>query len=230
MHRFSVDTIATNPHLRAAHGILRAAALPLTADVQRAARLLEQQTRAKADATLREADAQAGALVDSARTKADGILADAQAQSERLRADAREQARQLTAVEQQRVIAQAATLLQSLEQANDAILERVEGMVAGLAQTLYERLVMETNTRERIEASLRRVVHEAPPKLVDALLRVNPADAPLLPELDWPVKTDAALAPGACRLEASNGQWCANFDIAVQDLKAAFAQGIERSH
>jgi flagellar biosynthesis/type III secretory pathway protein FliH len=118
-------------------------------------------------------------------------------------------------------------LLQALQQAQDTVLERVEEIVTGLVQTLYDRVVMETTPQERIAAALRRVVQEAPPKLVDALLRVHPEDAALLPELDWPVKNDTTIARGACRLEASNGQWCANFDAAVTAVKAAFAQGVE---
>ena len=227
MNSFCVDTIPGNPHLRPHHGILRAAALPLTADARHAARLLVRDARAKADGALRDARSEAGALVENAHRSADDIVAKARAEAERIRADAHEQAQQLTAAEQQRVIVQASALLKSLEQANDAILERVEDIVIGLAQTLYDRLIMDTTPRERIDAALRRVLQEAPPKLVDALLRVHPEDAALLPEVDWPVKTDAALVPGACRLEASNGQWCANFDVAVQAVKTAFAQGIE---
>ncbi len=216
MNGFCVDTIAGNPHLRTPHGILRTAALTLTADARRAARLL-----------VRDAHAEAGVLIENAHRDADAILAEARAEAERIVADAQELAQQLTAAEHQRVIAQAAELLRSLEQTNDAILERAEDIIVGLAQTLYDRLVMNTTARERIDASFRRVLQEAPPKLVDALLRVHPEDAALLPEVDWPVKADAALAPGACRLEASNGQWCANFDAAVQAVKAAFAQAVE---
>ncbi|SFV13955.1 FliH/SctL family protein [Pseudoduganella namucuonensis] len=227
MNSFCVDTIPGNPHLRAPHGILRAAALPITADARHAARLLAREARAGADRLLGAARAEAGALAANARASADGVLADARAEAERLLSEAREQASRLSAAERQRVTEQAAELLQSLERANDAILERVQDIVTGLAHTLYDRLVMETTPRERIDASLRRVLQEAPPKLVDAQLRAHPDDVALLPALDWPVKTDQALARGACRLEASNGQWCANFDLAVRDLKAAFAQRIE---
>jgi flagellar biosynthesis/type III secretory pathway protein FliH len=216
MNNFCVDTIAGNPHLRAHHGILRAAGLPLTADARRAARLLVRDAQSKADA-----------LVENAHGMADDILANARAKAEQILADAGEQAQRLTADEQQRVIEQSSALLQSIQQTHDAVLERVEDMVIDLAQTLYNRVVMEATPRERIDAALRRVIQEAPPKLVDTLLRVHPDDVALLPEVDWPIKADVSLVPGACRLEASNGQWCANFDAAVQAVKAAFAQGIE---
>lgn len=218
MNGFCIDTIAANPHLRARHGILPAAALPITADARHAAQLLA-----------REAQAGAELLLGEARAGAAAILADARAEAERLLAEAGEQASRLSAAERQRVAAQAAELLQSLAQAEGAILERAEDIVAGLAHTLYDRLVMQTTPRERIDAALRRVLQEAPPKLVDAQLRAHPDDLALLPQLDWPLKADTALARGACRLEASNGQWCASFDLAVQDLKAAFTQGIENS-
>jgi flagellar biosynthesis/type III secretory pathway protein FliH len=212
---FCVDTIAVNPHLRAQHGILRAAGLPLANHVRRAAHLLQQQARDAADDMLRDA-----------RDGAAAILAEARAEAEHLLADARAQASASGAAERQRVALQAGELLQALEQANRTIVEQVDEMVAGLARALYDRLVMETTPQERIAASLRRVQQEAPPKLIDALLRVHPDDAALLPGTDWPVKTDMALARGACRLEAASGQWCASFDLAVQDLQSAFAQGI----
>ncbi|MTV41984.1 FliH/SctL family protein, partial [Duganella radicis] len=167
-----------------------------------------------------------GALADDARAEAERLLAGAREQAGRILGEAREQARQLNAAEQQRVVVQAAELLRALEQANEAILERAQEIVAGLAHALYDRLVAQTTPRERIDAALQGVLREAPPKLVDALLRVHPDEVALLPPLDWPVKADAALAPGACRLEASNGQWCANFDLAAQAVKTAFAQGI----
>lgn len=227
MNSFCIDTITGNPHLRAPHGILKSEALPLTANARRAARLLICDAQAEAEGVLREAQSEAGALVEDAHKDAGDILSKARAEAERILADARKQAQQLTAAEQQRVIAQAKELLRSLQQANDTILERVEDTVVSLAQNLYDRLVMGTTPRERIDASLKRVLQEAPPKLVDSLLRVHPEDAALLPEVDWPVKADATLVPGTCRLEASNGQWCANFDAAVQAVKTAFAQGVE---
>lgn len=227
MNNFCVDTIPGNPHLRPHHGVLRAPGLRLTTDAQRAARLLMHDAQTKVDTALRDAQNEAGALIEHAHKDADDILLKARTEAQQILAAARAQAQQLTATEQKRVIAQASELLRSLEQANDAILERAEDIVVGLAQTLYDRLVMDTTPRERIDASLRRVLQEAPPKLVEALLRVHPQDAALLPEVDWPVKADVTLAPGSCRLEASNGQWCANFDAAVQAVKTAFAQGIE---
>ncbi|HEX7635819.1 MAG TPA: HrpE/YscL family type III secretion apparatus protein [Noviherbaspirillum sp.] len=227
MNSFCVDTISDNPHLRASHGILKSDALPISANARRAAQLLMRAAQADAEGVLSEARSEAGALVEDAHKDANDILGKARAEAERILADARKQAQQLTAAEQKRAITQAAELLRSLQQANDTILERVEDIVVSLAQTLYDRLVMDTTPQERIGAALKRVLLEAPPKLVDALLRVHPEDAALLPELDWPVKADATLVPGACRLEASNGQWCANFDAAVQAVKAALAQGVE---
>jgi flagellar biosynthesis/type III secretory pathway protein FliH len=215
MHSFCVDTITVNPHLRPRHGILHATGLPIANDARRAARLLTQQAQAGADAMLNEA-----------RNGADDILAQARDEAGRLLADAREQASKLSAAERQKVAVQAAELLQVLEQANRTILDQVEDLAASLARTLFDRLVMETTPHERIAASLRRVLQEAPPKLADALLRVHPDDVALLPPVDWPLKADMALARGACRLEAASGQWCAGFDVAVQDLTAAFTQGI----
>lgn len=227
MNKFSVETIVDNPHLRAPHGVLRAAGLRLAADVRRAALLLVRDTQAKADGILRDARSEASALISNTNKNADAILSKARTEADRILADAREQAQQLTSAEQQRVITQASELLQALKQTNDTLLERAEDIIVGLAQTLYDRLVTDTTPRERINVALKRVLQEAPPKLVDALLRVHPEDAALLPEVDWPVKTDATLVPGACRLEASNGQWCANFDAAVRAVKTAFSQGIE---
>ena len=215
MNPFCVERLAANPHLRARHGVLRAAGLALTNDARQAAALLLAQARGQAASMLAQAERDGAAIAAAAQAEADRLLAEARARAARL-----------NAAETERVLVQGAALLQGLEQANAAILERVEEMVAGLATALYERLVMETTARERIDAALRRVLLEAPPKLVDAQLRVHPDDAALLPALDWPVKPDPALAPGACRLEAANGQWCASFDAAMQAVKTAFGEGI----
>lgn len=204
MTGFCVARIAVNPHLRAAHGIVRAGDLALSADARAAARL----------------------LLEAARTQAGAERAEAARAAQAVLAEARAQADALCAAEQARVLDQAAGLLRGLDQARDAVVERAEDIVVDLARALFERLVADTVPRERLQAALARVVQEAPARLAEPQLRVHPDDVALLPALDWPVKPDPLLARGSCRLEAASGQWCASFDAAVDALRAAFADGL----
>jgi flagellar biosynthesis/type III secretory pathway protein FliH len=156
-------------------------------------------------------------IVEEARAEADGIVSQARAQAQHM-----EQAAEAD------VLKRAAALLKALDQANATVAERAQDMVIDLALNLFDRLVMQTTPRKRIESSLARILREAPPRLIEPVLKVNPDDSELLPEVDWDVKRDASLARGACRLEAANGEWHADFDAAVESLRSAFTVAVAK--
>lgn len=114
-------------------------------------------------------------------------------------------------------------LFQVLEKERDTFLERGKDVIIDLACTLFERLVMEMSQREKVAAALKRVMAEAPRRLINPVLRVHPSDVPCLPELEWDIKEDDTLSPGSCKLTAGNGEWYVDFDAAVTSLKATFA-------
>jgi flagellar biosynthesis/type III secretory pathway protein FliH len=162
-------------------------------------------------------------LTSDARALADDILAQARAEAERIREQAEQDARECAREAEAETLRRAAALLATLEQANATLVERARGVVIETVQGLYERLAAQTTPRKRIEASLARILREAPPRLVEPVLRVHPDDVGLLPEVEWEVRRDASLARGACRLEAATGQWQADFDASVEALRLAFA-------
>lgn len=161
-------------------------------------------------------------LTAQAQLLARQIVQQAEAEREALLAEARAQAQLAVRESEARVLQEGEQLLQGLRQAMQDLLGGAEDIVTGLARQLYERLVFETTPAERIAAAYRRVLEEAPPKLVNAVLRLHPADMPLLAEVAWDCKADARLAPGTCRLEADSGEWQADFSAAVAALTLAF--------
>jgi flagellar biosynthesis/type III secretory pathway protein FliH len=169
------------------------------------------------------------AITSDARLAADRIVEQARAEAENLLQQARDEARVLMQEAEQEVLQRADQLLRSLEETNETFLLRAQDTIVDLAQGLFDRLVLEATPREQIEAALKRVMREAPPKLVNPVLRVHPDDAGLLPAVEWEVKPDASLSRGVCRLEASSGEWCADFNAAVAALTAAFTQAVEES-
>jgi flagellar biosynthesis/type III secretory pathway protein FliH len=167
------------------------------------------------------------AVTRDAQVAAQRILQQARTDADTLSETAREEARHAVENAERESLRNAGQLLKVLEKANETFLMRTQDMIVDLAQGLFDRLVLEATPRERIEAALRRVQHEAPSKLAVAVLRVHPEDVELLPELEWEVKTDPTMARGVCRLEASGGEWCADFNAAVAALKSAFAQAVQ---
>lgn len=152
------------------------------------------------------------------------IVAEAEAERGAILAAAAEEARLALASAQARVLAEGTALLDGLRAATDDVCGRAEDIVTGLAQQLFERLVLETPPRERVAASYRRLLHEAPPKLVNAVLRLHPDELAYAAGWEWPVKADAALPRGACRLEADSGQWRADFGAAASALSDALSE------
>lgn len=139
---------------------------------------------------------------------------------ENARADAKRHIEQI----EQDAVARAANLIEMLHSAHDEFLNRSEDLVIDLAQGLFDRLVIDLTPRKKIEAALKRVMREAPPRLITPMVRVHPDDMALLPAIEWEVKADPTLTRGTCRLEASNGEWCADFDMGVNALKAGLGK------
>lgn len=203
MNGFCVDILVPQACLRADHGVLRDAALRVTADAGAAAEQIRDG-----------ASAEAAAMLDAARSGAEAMLS-----------AARSEARQAVQAAEQQTLERAGQLLAMLQSTHDAFLAAAEATVLDLAQGLFERLVIELAPRERIAAAYQRVQLEAPRRLVAPLLRVHPDDIDLLPATEWDVKADPSMARGMCRLEAASGEWCVDFDAAVSSLKAALTPG-----
>lgn len=177
-------------------------------------RLLPVHGVLRGTAIERTADAEllAGQIVEQGRIEAQQLLA-----------TAREEALQAVHEAQADVLAQGMQLQQGMDAAMAAFMEQAQDMVAQLAGVLYDRLLLETSSQEKIAAACRRLLREAPPKLVNAVLRLHPQDMPPPPGLPWPCEADDKLEPGTCRLEADSGEWRADFTAAAAALRQALA-------
>lgn len=162
----------------------------------------------------------------------DGVLraadlattADAHALAARIVAAAEAERQAMLAASQAQVLAEGAALLDGLRAAAASVGEQAGDIVTAMASQLFDRLVLETTPQQRVAASYRRVLLEAPPRLVNAVLRLHPDEMDLVEGCEWPLKADAALAQGACRLEADSGQWRADFQAAAAALKQVFGE------
>jgi flagellar biosynthesis/type III secretory pathway protein FliH len=169
------------------------------------------------------------AVTSDARVAANQIVQQARAEADKVMEEARAEAQRLAKGAEQDALQRADQLLRALERANETFLLRAQDTIISIAQRLFDQLVVASSPREQIEAALRRVMREAPSKLVNPLLRVHPEDAALIPAIEWEIKPDASLSRGVCRLEAAGGEWCADFSASVAALNAAFARGVEES-
>lgn len=165
--------------------------------------------------------ASAIAVTSNAVAAAAAIMDDAVAQAEALGRQVDADAQASVHEAERSTIKQADHLLQTLEHRHATLLGGTQEIVVDLAQGLFERLVGELTPRERVAAVLRRLLVEAPPKLMSPVLRVHPDDVELLPEIGWELKVDPCMTRSCCRLEADSGEWSASFDAAVAALKAA---------
>jgi len=185
------------------------------------------------DERLRPADgvlrAEALTVISDARVLAEHIVQEARDKAEEIVSQARAQASDLEQAAEAQVIERASELLAGLEEASNTVADRVAGTVVDLVMTLFDRLLLQATPRKRIEAALKRLQKETPTKLMDAVLRIHPEDAALLPEVEWEIKRDDTIARGACRLEAANGEWHADFDAAVTSLRRAFDDAVDQS-
>jgi len=185
------------------------------------ARLAPAAALLATDGVMRAADI--GATND-AQALAARIVAAAQEERVAMLAAAAEEARLALAGAQAQVLAEGTALLDGLRAATDDLCTRAEDIVTGMALQLFERLVLETTPRERVAAGYRRLLQEAPPKLVNAVLRLHPDELAVAEGWEWPVKADATLPRGACRLEADSGQWRADFSAAAAALSDALSE------
>ncbi|WP_296555975.1 FliH/SctL family protein [Pigmentiphaga sp.] len=168
--------------------------------------------RSRSLAVCADAERAAELALRLAREQADAVLEQSRAE-----------AAAAVLCESQRVARQATDLLQGLESAQTRLLDGVETLAVELAAQAFTRLAADMAPAERIAASVRRVREEAPAKLSEAVVWVNPDDLALLGDSPWDARPDARLARGACRLEASSGEWHASFDLAVAALEQALA-------
>lgn len=166
-------------------------------------------------------------VTSDAEKVATHVLQQAQVEKCDLLHAAQEEAKIAVQAAQEKVIRQAAQLLAGLDAVHLTLLARAQDLVIDLALQLFDRLVMAATPREQVAAMLRRLQFEAPQKLVTPLLWVHPDDFVLIPEIAWEIKADPSLARGACKLEASNGEWRAEFGVAASALKSALTQAVE---
>ena len=161
-------------------------------------------------------------MIDSARCAADAIEERARSDAASTLSAAQARADALVLEAEQSTLRRAHLLIEQLEQRYDNFLAGANELVLDIALALFARLANEMAPRERVAAVLARLEQEAPRSLMQAVLYVCPEDAGLLPELAWEVRHDASLACGICRLEASEGVWCIDFDASVAALEQAF--------
>jgi flagellar biosynthesis/type III secretory pathway protein FliH len=166
------------------------------------------------------------AVTTRARVVAADIERRAEAEREAVLRAARDEAGRIVQEAETKVFEQAARLLELLAQMQGTVVDRAQDIVVDLACSLLDRLVLQMTPREKVEATLRRLLAEAPPKLVEPVLRVHPEDAEHLPAVDWEIKKDDTMARGACRLEATDGKWCADFGGALDALRNAFRESV----
>lgn len=179
------------------------------------------ETLLRADHGLWRADALT--LTRDARVAAEHILDDARREAERLRLQAAAEALNAVRAAEQQALKNMTALLQQLEQRHAQLLDGAQALAVDLTLALFERALAETTPRERIAASCRRLLQEAPRTLAQPVLYLHPEDSPLAPpELAWERKLDATLARGACRLEAGGGEWRADFAAGAAALSVAF--------
>ncbi|WP_028100968.1 FliH/SctL family protein [Pseudoduganella violaceinigra] len=158
-----------------------------------------------------------------AHVLAERIVEQGREDAERLLTEARSAAQQAVFDAESRVLEQGMLLQQGMDAAMAGLLEQAQDIVAGLAGTLYDRLLLQTTDGEKIAAACRHLLREAPPKLVNALLRLHPADMPPPDGLPWPCEADPALEPGSCKLEAGSGEWRVDLSAAASALRQALA-------
>lgn len=160
-------------------------------------------------------------LTSDARLSADRLLQRARKEANEIVQGAHAQAQKAVRLAEKNAIESANHLLHKLNQTHAAFLAGAQEMVLDLAQGLFDRLVAEMSPRDRIDAALKRLLCETPPRLVHTVLHAHPEDIVFLPAVEWDVKPDLSLARGTCRLEASHGVWRADFNAAVASLKSA---------
>lgn len=159
------------------------------------------------------------AVTADARVAAENILQRAREEAGKLAEEAARDADLTVDMAEQEVLSKAENLLVALRETNDKFLDRAEAVILDLVRELFLRMAADMGPEQRIETALKQLRREAPRRMVDAVLHVNPEDLPLLPVTsEWDVKPDSAIPRGACRLEASNGEWKADFDAAIKAL------------
>lgn len=161
------------------------------------------------------------AVLNDARSLAEQIIAHAQEQAAMMLSRADEQVRDMTSKAEKDVLTEAESLIGNLNNAQNDLIGKARDVIVDVALALFDRLLVDVSPREKLEASIKRIVSEAPPRLVQAVLFVHPDEKSLVPETDWECKEDRSLPLGCCRLEASSGEWRADFSAAVESLKVS---------
>ena len=163
-------------------------------------------------------------LTSDACAAAEAILDGARRAAAQAQLHGAEAASAAVSAAQQQALAQAAALLDQIEQRHAQLLQGAQALAVDLALALFERALAETTPRERIEACCRRLLQDTPRTLIRPQLFLHPDDSALAPlPVPWEYQTDATLARGACRLEAGDGEWRADFAEGSAALRAAFA-------
>ena len=161
-------------------------------------------------------------ITADAEAAAQNILAAAEAEASEILARARKEGDAATQAVERETLDRAHVLLQCLEEQQRTFLKNAQSTVLDLALALFDRLAMDQSQRKRAGVLLKRLLAELPPRLHNAQLWIHPEDAALLPAVEWEIRADESMRRGTCRLEASNGDWCVDFPLAVETIKASF--------
>ena len=125
---------------------------------------------------------------------------------------------------QEHTLRQAQALLLGLRQRHADLLDGVGAGAIALARGLFAQLAAQLPAADKVDAACRQLQAAAPRQLSHAVLFVPPGAAPGVDAASaWEVCVDAALPAGACRLEAGEGEWHADFNAGVAALLAALA-------
>ncbi|MEC5216632.1 flagellar biosynthesis/type III secretory pathway protein FliH [Actimicrobium sp. GrIS 1.19] len=163
------------------------------------------------------------AITTNAHALRDTMLAQAEQHAAAIVQQAHEQAGQIVAQAEQDTVARLQDYLAAFETQYAAFAVRAEPLVIALALSLFDRLVLSMDERDRIVAMVQRLLQEVPAKLSEPLLHLHPSDLAHVPEAPWPLKANPALTPGTAQLIAGSGEWRVEFDLAVATLRSALA-------
>jgi hypothetical protein len=163
-------------------------------------------------------------ITHDAQANAVRLLAAAHASATLIVQQAEAQAAEIVLRSDQRGIDQMAQFVAAFDAQYAAFSEQSQALVVRLAVGLFDKLVTAVSPSERIEAVCRRLEHEAPAKLTEAVLHLHPADMAFAAASPWPCQADPSIAAGSALLCAASGEWRMDFSLAVTSLEAAFTQ------
>lgn len=163
------------------------------------------------------------AVTSDAMQNAERIHSTAQARADQLLLHAKEEAAAIVARAELDTVERMREQMAAFDDQYVKFTERAQPLIRSLVLALFDKLLLSLEQRDRIEAAVRRLQQEAPAKLSEAVLHLNPADIAHMQAAEWPVRADPGLAPGCALLAATSGEWRMDFTLAINSLKDALS-------